>query len=995
MKLNFFKIFVVVTVAFLCTKVSAKIVDPAEEYLFLDTPHFRIVFNAQQQALAAHYSVQLEKAYSFLAQRFSERPEKIAVILNDNTDSSNGYAAPVPYPHIMLYPVLPLLQEPLGEPSVWSLELTTHEFTHILSFYPTNGFMYALRSVLGTVVVPNALMPLWWLEGIAVYNESTVSNGGRLRSTYQDTVLRAMQIDHTLQNYRMSEINEILPSYPLSRPYLFGSILWNEMIDQKGIPFIDTLIQEQGGRVPFFVNGPIDDRFGMGYTEVFEQGLKNLAQKYDVQIQTLQKTPITPSSTLPWNADLSYDDPKVIATQSPAISSDGKFLAVITTDQYLQKNLKIYLRGKNGFLDMKTWDESMPAVFDLKDQPKSPTPMAAATQDEADASNLPTGAIQRVSWIPGKHQIVFDKIYAVSSFQSFSDLYTFDLKDKKLTQLTEKQRFREPNVDVTGRWITMIESISGKTKICLFEIPTKKVNCLLEGQFDEIYSWPTFYTGNSLLVTKRNTTGKDELLEVTWDPQTLQAQSIKAFDLKLKTDESLVRFPLVRQNKVYVVTNSNGVPNIALASRNSVSQPLSHLLTGSLAFAQDPQTDAFYFTQITSNGLQVTRLDAINNAPLGLPQVTPVFLQKSQNRVPPTLPEPAASKDVSSYSSWPYLWPHYWIPFISSSSQSPGVVLSVQTGSMDPLQYHQYSVYGAYDTYLRKGSGSLAYVNQTTPAAIGLFASQISSYLVTTDEPVITDYAALTISPDVFSWNKSLSLMFGAITQNKNVFSENYKKAGGMVQLVYADVYKSLAQVTPNKGELYSIGYQAAQDQTKKVDISQWNFDFTHFETHFLPRFHGLKLRAAGLISTTQISSFYGDSSTNYDQPGSVFLMRGYPTGLFTGRTYLNGQIEYRFPLFRIDRGAGTAPFFMKNVHAAVVADTGRLDGFFYNQKDAVYENVNTGRAFWDVGLELKMDMTIAYHLPIQVVVGGYKALDEKIVDHPSTLLVQLRGLTL
>lgn len=985
----------------LCTNVFAKIVDPSEQYRFLDTPHFRIVFNAQQQALAMHYSVQLEKAYAFLAERFSERPDQITVIINDNTDASNGYATPIPYPHIMLYPVLPMLQEPLGEPSSWALELTTHEFTHILSFYPTNGFMYALKKILGTVVAPNALMPLWWLEGVAVYNESTVSQGGRLRSTYQDTVLRAMQIDRTLENFKLAEINEILPSYPSSRPYLFGSILWSEMIAQKGVASVDELTQRQAGRVPYFLNAPAEDKFGMNYENLFHRGLERLTKKYDEQIQTLQTVPPSNTSALPWNQSISYQNPKIIATQSPAISSDGQFLAVVSTDEYLRKNLKIYKRGKQGFLDMKSWaEDGTDPVIDLPDKIIPSSQVGSSPMAENDEhANLPSGSIQRVSWFPGKHQIVFDKISQTSSFQFFSDLYTFDLETQETKQLTEKQRLREPAVAPNGQTIAYISVMDGKTKVCLMDLTNNQEHCLVESNFDEIYSWPTFLQTNSLIVTQRNPAGYDQLIQITWEASSFKTTSVRPMLINSLTKNTLLRFPFVFENKIYLVANLNGAPNIYLYNDKHALQPVSHLLTGSLSFTQDPVTLQFYLTQITSKGLQITQLEK-HTVAASLPQITPVFLQTTQAAQTQVALSPKTATDdqavsVAEYSPWSYLIPRYWVPFLSSSSQHSGMLVSAQTGSMDPLQYHQYSLFGLYDTYLKRGSGNFNYLNQTTPVGIGMAASQTNSYLVTSSEQVTNDYASLNLIPDLFSIHKSLGLHTGVFYQNKMAFNENFKKQGGFIQIAYVDVSKSLSQVTPNTGDLYSIGYQASQDQTKKVDLSQWTFDLTHFESHFLPRFHGLKLRAAGLVTTTTVPSLYGESSTNYEQPGTIFLMRGYPNGLFTGRTFLNGQLEYRLPLFTLNRGAGTTPLFIKRTHLAFIADTGRLDGFYYNQNTETYESVNTSRAFWNAGVEFKVDITLGYHLPIQIVIGGYRAFENKIVNNANTLAIQLRGLSL
>ncbi|MGE3758660.1 MAG: hypothetical protein AB7H97_12935, partial [Pseudobdellovibrionaceae bacterium] len=181
----------------------------------ISTPHFDIVYDAKHKELAEGYAVRAEKAYELLIPIFREAPAKTTILINDSTDLANGYATRIPYPFIMVYPVLPGPLETISEYGDWALELIIHEYTHILSFEPAHAAYDYLRPVFGTVIAPNMLMPRWWLEGVAVEMETRLSEHGRLRSYYQDAALRAIVLDGKLDAHRVDQINEVgIPSWP-------------------------------------------------------------------------------------------------------------------------------------------------------------------------------------------------------------------------------------------------------------------------------------------------------------------------------------------------------------------------------------------------------------------------------------------------------------------------------------------------------------------------------------------------------------------------------------------------------------------------------------------------------------------------------------------------------------------------------------------------------------------------------------------------------------
>ena len=125
-----------------------------------------------------------------------------------------------------------------------------------------------------------------------------------------------------------------------------------------------------------------------------------------------------------------------------------------------------------------------------------------------------------------------------------------------------------------------------------------------------------------------------------------------------------------------------------------------------------------------------------------------------------------------------------------------------------------------------------------------------------------------------------------------------------------------------------------------------------------------IALRAAGGVS-------FGDRLTqgNYSIGGSLgespftqtstrlFTVRGLPLGSFSRDDVWVASAEYRIPLFRVQRGLGTLPFFLNTAHFALFTDVG--DAFNRNQ------TLSKFRPMLAVGGELRGDFVIAYGIPL------------------------------
>ena len=72
-------------------------------------------------------------------------------------------------------------------------------------------------------------------------------------------------------------------------------------------------------------------------------------------------------------------------------------------------------------------------------------------------------------------------------------------------------------------------------------------------------------------------------------------------------------------------------------------------------------------------------------------------------------------------------------------------------------------------------------------------------------------------------------------------------------------------------------------------------------------------------------------------------------------------NLDYRMPLWQVQRGVGTWPVFVRRVHGAVFADAGQ----------AWRHELRSSEARLSFGLELSADTVLGYGLPVTLTAGA------------------------
>jgi len=112
----------------------------------------------------------------------------------------------------------------------------------------------------------------------------------------------------------------------------------------------------------------------------------------------------------------------------------------------------------------------------------------------------------------------------------------------------------------------------------------------------------------------------------------------------------------------------------------------------------------------------------------------------------------------------------------------------------------------------------------------------------------------------------------------------------------------------------------------------------------------------------------YGESAY-YTLPDEWRALRGFAPATVYGDWYYLTSIEYRLPLWLIDRGVGTIPFFARHLSAAVFVDAG-------NAFDGIDNTPPIAETLVGTGAELRGSAIIGWGMPLTGRVGYAFALN-------------------
>ncbi|MCM2282389.1 MAG: hypothetical protein NDI61_11155 [Bdellovibrionaceae bacterium] len=926
--------------------------DPNIVWQVLETEHFAVIYDSRHYALAEEYARDAERAYRSTLRFFGEAPAKTVLVLDDSSDLANGFATGLPYSQIIAYPVLPSPLDSISDYGDWSQELVTHEFTHVLQFEPAHGLAKPLRWVFGNILRPNMLLPRWYLEGLAVEMETRLSQHGRLRSESAMAIPRAMVEENTLRREDISRLNEI--SIPDGvgglRPYLLGGILWNHMIETGGEETVGDLNRAYSRRVPFLINGPASARLGLDYADLLSKTYDHIEARSQAQLAQIAGQGALKSEPFP--------EQEGFFNHSPAISPDGRYLLFIARTHNQDDRIELVERA-------------------------SDSKRASFAQGKRKTLSGGIG-VTRVTWLPDTSGFVFDKVDSFNFYYQYSDLHRYDLKTKKAKRITTGLRAREPAVSPNGQQIVFVQLIPGSTRLAQVNLDGSEFRVLYEASHAETrLSRPEFLSATEVIFVEK-AQGQDTFKVISLADGTVSSPASPAL-ARMKG----VGFPRRTSEGLLFSSSQSGVENLYLADRNlSRVRAVTNVTTRAFTGDIDPRTRELYFSRLSADGprLHVAKKDHWLEETMTPPQVGPLLATDWPNHTEEPIEIAPVRED---YSAWPYMYPRYWLPFVYWVPD--GTYYSASTSAADPLGKHAYTLQASYSTLAAQPSFAGQYINQQTNIAYTLEAADVSEYVYSADLVRRTISASLLGSFSFGPWSKKWSAGVGWNSLQTELSGTRPTRMGPRAFLKYANASQKGYEISPERGGSFLLAHTSYLPELGNINYDVSELYANVFHSKGLPKRHVAYLALNAMYAPRLRNVLLGQSTSAADY-GSLllsndFVMRGYANGSFLGRTMINANLEYRFPLWYAYQGWGTRPAFLQRLHGALLVDVVTLDGAYFDEKLETYRRARTGSFFVGSGAELRADLTTFYHLPVKLVLGLYYGSHEAAGLGPTSYL--------
>ena len=244
---------------------------PYHRYRTLVTPHFRVHVATGLEREGRVAAAAAEHAYAQLSRELHPPRTPIDLVVSDDADYSNGFASTFPTNRIVVFAAPPVESRGLRLNADWLSIVITHELTHIFHLDRSRGIWSLAQHVFGRApfLFPNAYGPAWITEGLAVYFESHLTTGGRLRDAEHTMIARAAARERMLP--RLDQLSSGTSRFPGGEGvYAYGSLFIDYLGRTRGDSAIRRFVEAQSEQlIPYTLDRAAESGFGISFSNAF------------------------------------------------------------------------------------------------------------------------------------------------------------------------------------------------------------------------------------------------------------------------------------------------------------------------------------------------------------------------------------------------------------------------------------------------------------------------------------------------------------------------------------------------------------------------------------------------------------------------------------------------------------------------------------------------------------------------------------------------------
>lgn len=929
---------------------SAASFDPGVNYRELKSDHFRIYYDEALESVAQRAAGYAEEAHAIFSPKYDWKPlGRTTVILTDNRDESNGFATVVPHNYVILYVPAPEPDSALGHYDNWLRLLITHEYLHIIHLGQVGGIARIPRALLGTIVAPNGALPAWLREGLAVYEESLQGDAGRVESSFSKMLVRTSVLNNDWPGIDVAE--GFGWSWPKGHGrYLYGGLFVDWLANTYGE---DKLIdyQRRSGRslLMFMNNRHAKKVWGKRWPALWKEWQHAMRAENKPLLKQLKRQGLTKFET---------------------IADDGETLGAVA------------------------YSESANALVYSSDSPHRDLELRLHDLSDGSERVLATGrAVHSVNFDAAGQRIVYSMNAGNGRYRASADVFMYDIIADKTTRLTAGRRARHPSFSPDGKSLIYVVESAGTQQLVRMTIEDRKETTLpvKAGAYSR-FQRPQYSPDGRLIAVSSFQGDQHDMYVYRANGRLLT---------KLTNDRAVDHSPVWdKRGNLYFVSDRTGIANIYRyrVGSGELTQ-VTNVQTGVAEPRVSDDGRTLYAQYYHGQGFDLRKTS-----------IGRVYATVRAGGHGPTAIASADEASNAEYESSEYspFGPQLLVPRLLQ----PGFVLPgrgfmglLSTTASDPLKRHIWTAGGSYrsDAKYFGYFGSYTY-NRYLPT----FTLGVNSYAVdfgnvnleTTPggprviqrlyEKRIRGYAAVGFPIK----QHRFTLMYfmedrdniPAMTARDRSFFNFDKFAGLMAMYKWGTQKKHDASISTEKGHRVQasfavtdsiFGSEEANEQ--RILAAEWReFIPLPWQHHVL----AFRLKGGTVFGDQLVQGTFGLGGGLGEGPlsggGSLyyFPLRGTPTSTLVGDRAALASLEYRLPIVSPQRGAGTSPFFVNNLHAAFFADYGNSWRPSTNGEFPIKDFL------LGVGAELRGDFVLWHGLPMVGRLGyGYVVVNNDRVQ--------------
>lgn len=929
----------------------------------LESEHFVIHYHEPLDDIARRVADICEYSHQILVPVFDHEPrEKTQVVITDDTDSSNGFASVLPRNAIRLFATAPGVLSALNDHDDWLFGLTAHEYTHILHLDSIGGLPGLYNRLFGKTWAPNQVQPRWVIEGIATYQESQHTSGGRIRNALFDMDLRAVTLDD--QRLKLDAVTNGPEAWPRGNAaYLYGSHFLKYIFDRFGADKLRDMSWSYGSSpFPYALNRTIKNITGLSFEELYDDWQVYLRDKYSMQLEAIERAGLREGRRLTFSAE---------NNTRPRYTHDGAHLLWRQADGYTEGRFRMMPIGS----------------------------------DVAQAEDFAT--IYRTlgyDLLPDRSMIV-TRANNFRTNYNFLDLYRWDHHTREIERLTRGLRASDASVSPDQSTVAFVANGASKNTLAVMPLqPMAQHRIVWQGdeRFDQAGTPYWSPDGRQIAFTAWTQGGYRDIMIL--DVQTGETR-------RLMRDRANDITPVFSPDGAYLYYSSDrsGVYNIyARELATGQEWQVTNVRGGAFWPAVSPDGRRLAYQGFGVGGydiyeLELDRATWIEPLPYINDRPDPVEVPTGEFPVSAPRPyRPLATLAPQSYE-------------LSLSTTSFGSAVGVRTSGADAVGIHSYFLSTSLGLSRRDINFSASYSYRRLWPTLRLAVSRNASLR----SGLVVDGSNTRYTHDVYGFDASVDLPIlrtdngsGRISlrydydwlvnagddvgeYDPNDFVPRYPEvdlaiAGVGIGFGYSDARSYAHTLGPQNGQSFNLSLRLDHPNLgsafRSLDLGfNWN-GFMKLPWGETPTAY---LRLAGGVRTndrSRINPFVlggtpqqdlVDAIANDLRVGVTGYLRGYEARSLRGRHFALANLEYRHMLWRLERGVSTLPFYIRRLHLAALVDAG----------DAWDEDPGLDRLAVSTGAALRLDVVLGYFVPGSFEVGYSRGLTHDGVNEFWTLL--------